>query len=131
MKKIVPVTGIAALGIAAFLYFGDGFGFGKGEGEGTGKQEVQTEVSADTTETTEKKEDTILIKVDENTITVNGEQLADTEALKNKICELASKNKDYTYDYDASKAIKATSEEVRKALQDLEASLNIKINNLD
>lgn len=128
MKKVVPVVGVAALAAAAFIYFGgDGFGFGKGDGNADSQNEAQVTTEATQNETV----DTITIKVEEKVITVNGETIADVEALKSKICELDSKNENCKYVYEGKKAIKDVADDVCKALEDLQTSLGIKVEGLD
>lgn len=128
MKKAIPIVGVAALAAAAFLYFG-GDGLGLGGGESNTEKSNDAQVTAEATQ--DEAVDTVTIKVEEKVISVNGETVADVEALKSKICELDSKNENCKYIYEGKKAIKDVADDVCKALEDLQTSLGIKVDGLD
>lgn len=123
MKKILVVVGIILLFaiLGCFVVFSKkGFGLGKGSGQGT-----QTSVS-DTVKQEESSQ-SIIVKVKESNIYINDEQCESIDALKERISEIDSKNKQATYKFEQEYAIKATYDEVKETLSNLEEVLGIHI----
>lgn len=101
------------------------FGKGSGDGEGSGG-ESSAVTSADVSDTGSEEESTVIeIRVDTETIYFDGTELASADELKEKITEIGDKK---TYNFVHDSAIKATYDEVKAVLIDLERALNIKIN---
>lgn len=112
--------------IAVLLIFkpfgGDGFGLGGGNsGSGSGSQDISGSAPvSDSSET-----NIAVIRIDGNDIYLDGEKCENAAALKDKITALSTK-KDYEIDHSA--AIKATYDEVKQVLTELENALDINVN---
>jgi len=108
--------------IAALIIFkpfgGDGFGFGGGDSGGS-------EVSGSVPVSDSSESNIAVIRIDGNDIFLDGEKCENAAALKDKITEIGTK-KDYEIDHSA--AIKATYDEVKQTLSELENALDIKVN---
>lgn len=92
---------------------------GQGEGEGG------TSVVSSVPESTVSEEATVVeIKIDKEKIFLDGKEIATAEELKAKIIEIGDKK---TYDFVHDTAIKATYDEVKAVLAELERALNIKV----
>lgn len=102
-----------------------GFGKGSGDGEGSGG-ESSAVTSAEVSDTGSEEESTVIeIRVDTETIYFDGTELASADELKEKITEIGNKK---TYNFVHDSAIKATYDEVKAVLTDLERALDIKVN---
>ena len=100
------------------------FGKGSGDGEGSGNSSVVS--AADSSDTGSEEETTVIeIKVDMETIYFDGKELASADELKEKITETGDKK---TYNFVHDSAIKATYDEVKAVLTELEKALDIKVN---
>ncbi len=114
--------------IAALIIFkpfgGDGFGFGGGNSGGSGGSSG-SEVSGSVPASDSSESNIAVIRIDGNDIFLDGEKCENAAALKDKITEIGTK-KDYEIDHSA--AIKATYDEVKQALSELENALDIKVN---
>lgn len=102
------------------------FGKGNGDGEGSGNAVVSnvTEGSQPGGESSKQEVMVVEVKVDNDKIYLDGELLASAEELKSRITEIGSKK---TYDFVHETAIKATYDEVKAVLSDLERALSIKV----
>lgn len=117
---------ILILAVAAFVILWKNglihFGKESGNGAGSGGSSVVsgTEVSETSTESP-----VVEIKVDNEKIYFDGKELANAEELKSRITEIGDKK---TYNFVHDGAIKATYDEVKAVLTDLERALSIKVN---
>lgn len=129
MKKIllvaVVIVVIVAVGCGVKLGL-KGLGTGGGSEEGT--QSLLSNVAEKTENTKEDANHTVIVKVDESNIYINDELCENVEALKEKISEIDSKDKNVKFTFEHEYAIKATYDEVEKALVELEEILDININ---
>lgn len=122
---------LLVLGVAAFYvlwqngFFHFGKGSGDGEGSGTAVVSNVTEGSQPGGESSKQESAVVEVKVDNDKIYLDGEQFASAEELKNKITEIGDKK---TYNFVHDTAIKATYDEVKAVLSDLERALSIKVN---
>lgn len=125
MKKIIIFIGI----IIAVSCFGISFGkhgFGTGNGSGEGNQKLAVAVKEDQKkETLQNKE--IIIKVEENQVYVGEETCVDLEDLSDKISKINSQEKNIKYIFEHEYAIKATYDDVKKTLLNLEETLGISV----
>lgn len=125
MKKVLGIIGIiliiGALVVGAILGV-KGFGLGKGKGSGEGTQTTLSDTTND-----KKNDQVVIIKVKESNIYINDEQCTSVDVLKEKISAIDSKNKQATYKFEQEYAIKATYDEVKKTLSDLEEVLGIHV----
>lgn len=121
---ILLLAALIALLIIFKPFGGNGLlpgGSGGNSDSGPGSPSVSGNVS-----TPDSSESNIaVIRIDGNDIFLDGEQCENAAALKEKIIALGTK-KDYSIDH--STAIKATYDEVKKVLAELENALDIKVN---
>lgn len=112
--------------IAVLMIFkpfgGDGFGLGGGN---SGSTPVSPDVSGSAPVSDSSETNIAVIRIDGNDIFLDGEKCENAAALKDKITALGTK-KDYEIDHSA--AIKATYDEVKQVLTELENALDIKVN---
>lgn len=97
---------------------------GKDSGRGPGNGGSSVVSGTDISDNSEAESTVIEIRVDEETIYFDGTKLADANELKNKITEIGDKK---TYNFVHDSAIKATYDEVKSVLNELETALNIKV----
>lgn len=125
MKKFVKRVSVAGLVIVGLFFGAKGIGFGGGNGIGIPAFNPIVETADDNTD---KNDETVaIIKVEETNITVDGEKCANVEELKDKISKINAKGEVKKYIFEHEYAIKATYDEVKKALIDLEEALNLTI----
>ena len=99
-------------------------GFGTGDGSGDGNQILDMSIEDKKDEVGRDNE--IIIKVEENKIYIGEEECADIEDLTDKIIKISSQeNTKYVFEHEY--AIKATYDEVKQALINLEDTLEISI----
>lgn len=113
---------------AGYLLWQNGFfsfGKGNGDGEGSGNAVVSNAAVNSAEESAEPESTVVEVKVDNNKIYLDGVEVASAEELKNKITEIGDKK---TYNFVHETAIKATYDEVKAVLSDLERALSIKVN---
>lgn len=125
---LVVLILIILLVAAGYLLWQNGFfSFGKGDGDGEGSgNAVVSDAAVDSADESAEPESTVVeVKVDNNKIYLDGAEVASAEELKNKITEIGDKK---TYNFVHETAIKATYDEVKAVLSDLERALNIKVN---
>ena len=128
VKKVLGfICGIILIAALIFivLRLTGGFGFGSGRGFGTGESTASVNLTNDTKETEFASANEIVIKVAEDKIYYNGEQVADIEELKSKISDDEAAGA--TFVLEQEYAIKATMDEVLALLADLEKSIGIKV----
>lgn len=127
MKKVAIVAIIVLL-----LSCGIGIGvsgFGTGDGSGEGKQNLD-----DPTEEREEKQDKkaqgteVIIRVEENKIYVGEEECVDIEDFEDKISKISSQKVGARFVFEHEYAIKATYDDVKRSLINLEETLGISIN---
>ena len=122
---------LALLVAAAVILWQNGFfGFGKGSGDGDGEGSGSAIVSnvndnSAAGDSSEAESTVVEIKVDNEKIFLDGAEVANAAELKDKITEIGDKK---TYNFVHDTAIKATYDEVKAVLSDLERALNIKVN---
>ena len=124
MKQIVIIVVIVLVLACVGLKFWFG-GFGAGDGSGDGNQVLNTFVEEKQDEESQDKE--VIIKVEENKIYVGEEECAGIEDLTDRISKISSREKDMEYVFEHEYAIKATYDEVKEALLNLEETLGISI----
>ncbi|MDE6729126.1 MAG: hypothetical protein K2J80_14495, partial [Oscillospiraceae bacterium] len=117
---IIGIGAVVALWKNGFIHFGKDDGSGSGDGSGNA---IVSSVPTDSE--TSVGSTVVEIKVDEEKIYFDGTEVANAEELKDKITEIADKK---TYNFVHDSAIKATYDEVKAVLTDLEKALNIKVN---
>lgn len=108
-----------------FFHFGKGSGDGEGSGNGSAVVSNVADGSEPGGESSEQESTIAEIVVDNDKIYLDGEQLASAEELKSKITDIGDKK---TYNFIHDTAIKATYDEVKAVLSDLERALSIKVN---
>lgn len=101
--------------------WGGGSGFFGGQGDNSGNSGSS---SSSSSEISSEISDTVIIKIDENTITIDGEPCADENALKEKITDIGASKK---YSLDHSTAIKETYDKVKAVLVELQDALGIEV----
>lgn len=101
-------------------------GFGTGDGSGDGNQVLSAFAEENQDEEPQDKE--VIIKVEENKIYIGEEECAGIEDLTDKISKISSQGKDTEYVFEHEYAIKATYDEVKETLMNLEETLGISIN---
>lgn len=112
---------VIILAVLAFLFlFGKG-GFGGFGGEGSESVSNSSDVSGNVSDTAEA----VIIEIKENDILVDGEAVADANALKEKITEIGTSKK---YELVHETAIEETYREVYDVLKELEGALDIEVN---
>lgn len=119
---ILLILAIVAILLIFKPFGGDGFGLGGGN-QGSASTSSDTSGSAPALDSSETN--IAVIRIDGNDIFLDGEKCENAAALKDKITELGTK-KDYEIDHSA--AIKATYDEVKQVLTELENALDIKVN---
>lgn len=115
---------ILAVAVVVILWRNDLIHIGKeaGNGEGDGG----TSVVSSAPEPTSSEESTeIEIKIDNDKIYFDGNEVANADELKSKITEIGNKK---TYNFVHDGAIKGTYDDVKSVLNDLERALSIKVN---
>lgn len=100
---------------------GSGFLGGKGNNSGDNNSSTTSVIS----DTSSEISDTVVIRISENTITIDGEECADENALREKVTDIGTKKK---YEIDHSTAIKETYDKVKAVLTDLQDALGIEVN---
>ena len=130
MKIIFIIVGILlVLGGGVIIGLG-GHGTGNGSGGGNQVTEVSTEEMKETEveNEAEAQDNNIIIRVEENQIYVGEEECAGVEELADKISKINSQQgKDARFVFEHEYAIKATYDEVKQTLTDLEETLGISI----
>lgn len=119
---------IVLIAAAGYILWQNGFfSFGKGNGDGEWSgNAVVSDAAATSAEISAEPESTIAeILIENDKIYFDGEQVASAEELKNKITEIGDKK---TYNLIHDTAIKATYDEVKAVLTELERALSIKVN---
>lgn len=124
MGKIIIVIVIVLILAVGGLTIGLG-GFGTGDGSGDGNQVLNAIAEEKNEEEQQDKE--VIIRVEENKIYVGEEECADVEDLTDRICKISSQGKDTKYVFEHEYAIKATYDEVKQTLINLEETLGISI----
>lgn len=124
MKKMIIIVMIVLILGYGGLTIGLG-GFGTGDGSGDGKQVLNAFAEEKKNEEPQHKE--VIIKVEENKIFVDGEECADIQDLTDRISKISSREKETKYVFEHEYAIKATYDEVRQILINLEETLGISI----
>ena len=123
MKKLILVV-IVIIIISAGLVCCH---LGSGEGSGNGEAgQIINELTGEN-ESEELKNTKVIIKVEEDKIYVDEEECADIEELKDRIKKINSQKNDIKYVFEHEYAIKATYDEVKHTLNDLEKVLEINI----
>lgn len=117
MKNVIIIFIIVLVLVCVGLTIGLG-GFGTGEGSGDGNQVLSTFVEEKQDKKTQDKE--VIIKVEENKIYVGEEECTGIEDLTNRISKISSQGKDAEYIFEHEYAIKATYDEVKETLMNLE-----------
>lgn len=113
-----------------FLLLFNPFGWGGGSGFLGNKGNESGDNTGSTTssvisDTSSEISDTVIIKISENTITIDGEECADENALKEKVMTIGTSKK---YELDHSTAIKETYDKVKAVMTELQDALNIEVN---
>lgn len=124
MKNIIIIIVIVLVLACVGLTIGLG-GFGTGDGSGDGNQALSAFAKEEQSEEPRNKE--VIIKVEENKIYVGEEECADIEDLTDKIIKICSQGKNAEYVFEHEYAIKATYDEVKETLMNLEETLGISI----
>ena len=128
MGKIIGVI----IGILVFFALVMGLisfgkhGFGTGDGSGEGTQELTVDVKEERQEE-ESQSKEVIIRVEEDQVYVDEEECADLEDLSDRISKINSQEKSVKYIFEHEYAIKATYDEVKKTLLNLEETLGITI----
>ena len=120
IKGIIIIVGIIVI-IGGIVLLRVHFGGGKSGENGNAILNVVTE------ENKELKNTEVVIKVEESKIYVDGEECTDVDELKDRIKKINSQKNDIKYVFEHEYAIKATYDEVKQALNDLEKVLEIAI----
>lgn len=113
---ILAVAAFIVLWKNGLIHIGREAGQGAGNG---GTSSAVEEVTSSTVEST-----VVEIKVDEDKIYLDGTQVASADELKEKITAIGDKK---TYNFVHESALKATYDEVKTVLSELERALNIKV----
>ena len=124
MKNIIIIVVIVLALACVGLRIGLG-GFGTGDGSGDGNQVLSA--FAEEKQREEPEDNSVIIKVEENKIYVGYEECADIEDMTDRISKISSQVKDTEYVFEHEYAIKATYDEVKKILMNLEETLGISI----
>lgn len=128
MKKFIIGIGVViiiVMIISVVLLISVHIGGGKGNGNGESSQVINELTEENKSE--ELKNTKVIIKVEEDKIYVDGEECADIEELKDRIKKINSQKNDIKYVFEHEYAIKATYDEVKHTLDDLEKVLEINI----
>lgn len=124
MKKIIIIVVIVLLLVCGGLTIGLG-GFGTGDGSGDGNQILNA--FAEQKKDEEAQDEEVIIKVEENKIYIGEEECADIEDLTDRINKISSQGKNTKYVFEHEYAIKATYDEVKRTLINLEETLGISV----
>lgn len=125
MKKVIILGAIFLVLVAGVgLRIGLG-GFGTGDGSGDGNQVLNASAEEKQDEAPQDKK--VIIRVEENKIYIGEEECANIEDLIDRISKINSQGTDTEYIFEHEYAIKATYDEVKKTLMDLEETLGISI----
>lgn len=123
MKIILILLALVILGGGLTIGLG---GFGTGDGSADGKQSL--DVLAEEVEVSEEIEGKeVIIKVEENKIFIGEEECTGIEDLRDRISRISSQEGDTKFIFEHEYAIKATYDEVKQTLIDLEEILEISI----
>ena len=104
--------------------WGGGSGFFGNKGNESGDN-TGSSTSSVISDTSSEISDTVIIRISENTITIDDEECADENALKEKVIAINTAKK---YELDHSTAIKETYDKVKAVLTELQDALNIEVN---
>ena len=133
MKKFLGFLAtiiLIAIIILIILFFNGGLGFGNGLGFGSGTGESDSVVSQIVdSKTADTDSNVIVIKVYEDKIYYNGETVSDMDELKALISEDAAEGATFTFEQEYG--IKATLDEVKALLTELEKSIDIQVKGLN
>ncbi len=121
MKIFGIIAAIILLLIIGSIVGGKGFGIGDESGDVIQYKDAISEL-----DTTEEDNDCIIIKVEETTIWIGEEECQDIDTLENKIIEYHSSGIE-EYVVENNFAIKATYDDVKAILSELEDTLGIKV----
>ena len=130
MKKLLGflfLVIIIAILVIMFLFGGFGFGFGSGDGDGDSGSKSKNEKVEATKEDKDDKDrgeeipDEIIVKIDEDKVTINGIKVEDADALKVKVNEYNSDSR--TFRLEQEYATVSTYEWVKGVFDDLEIYL--------
>lgn len=124
MIRIIIVVVIVLALACGGLTIGRG-GFGIGDESGAENQVLDTIIEENKDKELQDKE--VIIKIEESKIFVGGEECENVEALIDKINKISSQEKDTKYIFEHEYAIKATYDEVKQTLINLEETLGISI----
>ncbi len=127
--KIVITIGLLVLGGVIIVGL-RGHGTGDGSGGGNQGTEVSSEEMKETEvqNETEVRDNNVIIRVEENQIYVGEEECVGVEELADKISKINSRQgKEARFVFEHEYAIKATYDEVKQTLIDLEETLGISI----
>lgn len=114
---VIAVAAVVVLWQNGLIHIGKEAGQGAGEGG--------TSVVSSAPESTASEVSTVVeIKIDKEKIFLDGKEVANAEELKNKITEIGNK-KNYVLVHET--AIKATYDDVKSVLTELERALSIKV----
>lgn len=105
----------------AWLLENEGLGDGSKEGNQVLVASETDKIDADS------QNQEIIIRVEENKIYVGEEECDDAKDLADKISKISSQQKETEYIFEHEHAIKATYDEVMQTLNNLEETLEIKI----
>ena len=104
--------------------WGGGSGFFGNKGNESGDN-TGSSTSSVISDTSSEISDTVIIKISENTITIDGEECADENVLKEKVIAISTAKK---YELEHSTAIKETYDKVKAVLTELQDALGLEIN---
>ncbi|MBR5970254.1 MAG: hypothetical protein IK016_07905 [Lachnospiraceae bacterium] len=123
MGKVAKgVGGVAVVGIAALLYFGPGQGWFPGSGTGSGEGETTAQTASSIAASVEAEiPDTILIGIEENTVTINGIEVENAEELKALVEEYNSDSR--TFQLEENHSIKESYDWVKGVFEELGITL--------
>ncbi len=123
MKKVIIFVVILIFLACGVVIGKRGFDLGDGSKEGN-----QVLVASETDKIdADSQNQEIIIRVEENKIYVGEEECDDAEDLADKISKISSQQKETEYIFEHEHAIKATYDEVMQTLNNLEETLEIKI----
>ena len=128
MKKLFKkIIAILVLGVAAMLIllFGGRFGFGTGSGFGLVESQTSSDAESEVRENESSANKEITIKVVEDKIYYNGEELSGIEDLRTRITDDDAAGASFIF--ESEYGIKATMDEVYDLLNELEQSIGIKV----
>ena len=129
MGKIIKAVIVIVVIIIVVLGLGISIGkhgFGTGDGSGEGTQKLTADEKEDRKEEETQGEE-VIIRVEEDQVYVDEEECTDLEDLSDRISKINSQEKSVKYIFEHEYAIKATYDEVKKTLLNLEETLGITI----